>query len=195
VRRLFLVALIGVMLGCGQKAPEANSGASPSTGGAEAAAPKDEPTTLQEQLRGGAYQIDAAMGGMERVMNVVRPLAQDKPDETREALQTIADMLDSAAATIVEFNDAPTLDSVRSDFKAADDRRLKAIEEADDARQEVEQAKGVVTDLLGSEPPADVLAQLKQIDDAIEETLDALEAAIEAFGGKVSDPSPSTPGE
>ncbi|MGV3617575.1 MAG: hypothetical protein ACO1SV_19795 [Fimbriimonas sp.] len=189
MRRLLLVAIVGAMLGCGPKPPEPSASVSTGTGGTEAAAPKDGPTALQEQLRGGAYQIDAAMGAMERAMNVVRPLAQDKPDETREALQTIADMLDSAAATIVEFNDAPTLEAVREDFKAADDKRLKAIEEADDARQEVEQAKGVVTDLLSSEPPADVLAQLNQIDDAIEEALDALEAAIEAFGGKVSDPS------
>lgn len=184
--RLVLAAVIGLTLaGCGRNegAPaQGGSGTPPTSNGAE---PKDEATALLEQLRGGSYQIDVAMGGMERAMNLVRPLAVNKPDETREALQNVADMLDSAGATIIEFNDAPTLDKIRANFKENDDHRLKAIEEADDARQEVEQARGIVTELIASEPPADVKASLDEIDNAIEETLDALEAAIEAFGGTI----------
>lgn len=186
MRRVLLAAILGVSLfGCGR-----NEGPAASAGGAPGAtttsgAPKDEATTLLEQQRGGAYQIDVAMGHMEHAMNLVRPLAVDKPDETKEALQNIVDMLDSAGATIIEFNDAPTLDKIKENFKEQDDRRLKAIEEADDARQEVEQAKGIITDLLASEPPADVKTSLTEIDESIEEALDALEAAIEAFGGTV----------
>lgn len=194
MRRLVLAAILGLTLvGCGRNEATPASGG---TGGPVATAgsePKDEATALLEQLRGGSYQIDVAMGGMEKAMNLVRPLAVDKPAETKEALQNIADMLDSAGGTIIEFNDAPSLETIKENFKANDDRRLKAIEEADDARQEVEQAHGIVAELLASEPPADVKASLDQINDAIEETLDALEAAIEAFGGTV--PEGGTTGE
>jgi predicted outer membrane protein len=179
-------AVVVFALGCAQKSPEGGSppNDAPAT---STSAPKDASAALYEQLRAGAYQVDAAMGAMERAMNEVRPLAQDKPEETKEALQTVADLLDSAGATVVEFNDAPTEKAVKADFSGNDERRLKAIEETNDARQDVDTARGYVTDLLASEPPQDVRAKLEEIDDAIEEALDALEAAIEALGGKVED--------
>lgn len=187
MRTVVLAALILLALaGCGNKdggtqaVPPASTGAPSSSEG-----PKDEATALLEQLRGGAYQIDVAMGSMEVAMNRVRPLMADNPAETKEALQNIADMLDSAGATLIEFNDAPTIEQVRANFKENDDRRLKAIDEADDARQEVEQARTIVSDMLHSEPPAEIKSKLEEIDTAIDEALDAIEAAIEAFGGTV----------
>jgi enamine deaminase RidA (YjgF/YER057c/UK114 family) len=183
-----LAALVGLaMVGCGDKGAASDAGAANPGTTASTSEPKDEATALLEQLRGGSYQADVAMGSMEVAMNRVRPLAAQNAEETREALQNIADMLDSAGATLSEFTDAPTLEEIRANFKENDDRRLKAIEEADDARKEVEQAKGIVADMLLSEPPADVKATLDEIDTAIDEALDAIEAAIEAFGGTIPD--------
>lgn len=187
MRRFVFAAVIGLAIaGCGDKGAAPGAGTASNTGTeASAPEPKDEATALLEQLRGGSYQIDVAMGSMEVAMNRVRPLAAQNAEETREALQNIADMLDSAGATLIEFNDAPTLEDIRANFKQHDDHRLKAIEEADDARQEIEQARGIVADMLNSQPPADVKATLDEIDTAIDEALDAIEAAIEAFGGTI----------
>ena len=185
---IFLVAL-----GCGAK-DATSTEPPPNPSMSTATPPKDEATTLQEQIRAGAYQIDAAMGALERAMNLVRPLAKENAPALKEPLANIAEMLDSAGATIMDFNDAPSLDAVRSDFKKHDDHRLKAIEEANDARREIDEARGIVADLLQSGAPVEAKTKLQEIQDAIEEALDGLEEGIQSFGGQVDVPSESDEG-
>jgi oligoendopeptidase F len=121
------------------------------------------------------------MGAMERAMNRVRGIQADRP-EIRDAQQVIADYLDSAGATAGEFLDTPDLEAVRADFAAADETRLKAIEEIDDARREVEEAVGYAETLAMNDTTA-LRSDFERIQSDIQEALDALESAIEALGG------------
>ena len=178
---LLIVGLIAVSA-C-NRSPEAS--AAGTNGGGAVVHDKAPEVVVFEQLRSGIYQLDVATDAMERATNRLRPFAAGKPEETRGALQAVVDYLDSAAGTVVELNDVPTQEEVRADFKTFDERRLQAIEEAEDARRDVEQAASVMDDLLASNPPADAKATLQEIDDLLEEAIDALEGSIEAFGGKV----------
>lgn len=160
---------------------------------AETPAPSDPAQALQEQFRSAAFQVDAATGAIEEALAKVRPMLQGNPPETKEAVQNVLDGLDSAAATIGEFNEAPKIEEVRAHVSTYDERRLKMIDELNDAWRELGDAGGTLEDLLASDPPANVKASLEAGRDAVDDASDALEEAIQALGGKVIDEPAEAP--
>lgn len=155
-------------------------------GSATVVPPVDDADRLYQQLRAGAYQLNAALDAMETALAANRKLA-GKAGDVGAAAKDIEEILNSAGSTAGDYTEPPTLEQVRKEFAAQDDYRLKAVDDLNDARLEVIEAAGSVDSLLdgGGGPDA---ADLNALADAIDEVVDVLKAAIEALGGTATEP-------
>lgn len=132
-----------------------------------------------------AYSIDAACASIETALTDTKKLAPVAGGEAKEALLNVAEMLDSAGATLADHDDQPpALPQYR---KLDADRaavRQKAVSDAIDALQELRDASGVLEDLSQNVPPEHAPA-LEKIQASTDDAIEGLKSAISDLGGKV----------
>lgn len=180
MRRIgWIVALISVIAGCGgpksQHVVEPTATRSPE---AEQSSPSPE-RQVYEEARAGAVQIGALTESISEALAEVRKLADRERGDRRQAFSDAADFLDSAGATIADFAvEPPAFVEFSKDFAAQDERRLQAIEAANDARIDVQSAANTLGD-LGPEA-AQLSAKATEIIADLEEAITTLGGEIEA---------------
>ncbi len=150
--------------------------------------PTDPDKALYEQVRSGNYQINAAIDSIEEARKTAKQMAGREKGDTQHALQTIAGFLDKAGSNLADFADEPpSFEEFKADFKAQDENRLKAIDQATKSLDLLGDAQDVVESLLTSKPPEPEKSQLESSDTALDGCIASLEEAIRAMGGKVSE--------
>ncbi len=156
---------------------------------AKPAAPKDPDQALFDQIRSGAYQIGSAIDAIESVRKTTKEIASREAGATQKALVMITSQLDAAGKALVEFSDEPpTFEEFKKNFSAQDERRLKAIDAANESLNDLRDAQDIVGDLLDSHPPEPENTELDNADSDLEECVQAVQDAIKAMGGKVNSP-------
>lgn len=195
-----ILFLLGVasFAGCGSGSVASGDPAEPKTA---ASAPSDPPVTpegrLYEQLRAGAVQLDLAQVAITEAYSHANTIRDDRKLDmaVQEGAADVSELLDSAGAQLGDFSEPPPDEAtVAKSFGEHDDRRLKAIEAANDALHDLRDARGLVRSLLdGSDetlrPRFDVL--FETIRGAIEEVA----SAIAVMGGEVEQsPEDDPPG-
>jgi hypothetical protein len=144
----------------------------------------DVQTRLYERLRSGATQVEVCLSEIDAARNLVLELKSDLGGRTDalEALEDILGILDSVAAGIADFAEAPAESEVRTDFATQDDFRLKAIEALDTALFEIGDGDAIVLELK-TYLPAETELRPAEIQNHIDNTRDSLKDGIRNLGG------------
>lgn len=138
---------------------------------------------LYEQLRSGMFQMGAAAGSIEEALSAARDAAAQLKGDLKGAMEDAIESIDAAGAGVAEYAaDPPEEAEVAKDFATWDERRLKAVEAANDAMHDLREAAGLLADADETNPgPAGQPA--RDVRALVLVALDDLWGAIEAFGG------------
>lgn len=175
--RLVLFVAFVAIVGCGKKEP--------SPPPASAAPPADPVAALRDADEQAAFSIDAACASIEDALAATKRLAPIAGGDAKEALLDVAEMLDSAGATLADHNEPPPpLDNYRKEEAERATERQKAAADALDALKELRDARGTLDDLAAN-VPAEHSKALEAIGVQNDEAIDAVESGITHLGGKV----------
>ncbi len=157
MRRALLTAFVAIV-GCGKPAP----------------APVALPAPVASQEDGGAaeaaFGFDAACASIESAAAAAKRLVPGSDGEAKEALLSLAAMLDAAGESLADHTQSPVGD--------------KAVEDASDALQALRDARDVLEGLAPDAPKAyDKILSAARAD--VEEAIDAVDGGIKRLGGKV----------
>jgi|GEM_PF-1842856 len=142
--------------------------------------PPDARQVLAEQWAKGSYQVEAASANLADLHDDLSEAAKQSKGEQRESLLDVGDAVGSVGQQIAEFANAPSKEEILKDFASADEDRLRAIKEINEALVETHEAMD-----LAKELPADVA---EAVTSNLDEAGHSLEDAIKAFGGQVKPP-------
>lgn len=172
-----LLAFLAVA-GCG-KAP------TPASTSSSTSPPSDPLVARREDDAQAAYSLDAAVDAIGEAMAASKKLAPTAGGDAKEALLNVAEMFDSAGATLAEHNDAPPpLDEYRRASPERTSERQKSVDDALDALHQLRDAQGTLDD-LAQNVPTEHKAPLETIQHQTDEAIDDVEGAIKRLGGKV----------
>jgi len=151
----------------------------------EDAPPPDASTpegALEARFTEGFAEINAALDLLEtaRRAGIDAKEAHTGSGEGREAWLDYLDAIDSVGSQLTDLGAGPSASEINADFLAADERRLKAIEELNIARFELAEATANANAILG-----------KETEGLFSDSWSAaerLEQAIEALGGELRNP-------
>ncbi len=175
MRCLSLVALVA-LLGCGRPSAPTVANASPLA---------DPTAARREDDAQAAYALDNALTAIQEALAETKRLAPTAGGDAKEALLDIAEMYDSAGATLADHNDPPPpLEEYRKAPAERASERSQAVTDALDALHELRDAQGTLDD-LSQTVPAEHKAPLDAIQAQTDEAIDSVEGAIKRLGGKV----------
>ena len=171
------------MFGCGKPSSPAGVVATPK--------PAGDPVVAQRAAdEQAAFSIDAACASIEDALAATKKLAPAAGGDAKEALLNVAEMLDSAGATLADHNDSPPpIETYRKEEAERESDRQKAVTDALDALHELRDARGVLDDLSSNVPPEHA-QPLASIGAQTDEAIDAVKDAIGRLGGKVPPEEP-----
>lgn len=177
--RFGLVFLV-ILAGCGgAKETSLPDGKSSGSSGTSSADPVE---VGYEQVRAGSFQYGAVVDTLGEAIERCLKVLDTAKGPAKEATEDIRDALDSAGAAIEAFQEAPADKATyEKNFKAEDEKRLKAINGGNDALHLLGEAREIMSSYeqdLGK--PVD-----KELADLIQLAIDDLSEAIVTFGGKV----------
>jgi len=176
-----LVFLVCASLGCGRGGAPSVVAAPP----VAKAAPVDPATALYENMRTANNDIDVALGDLEEGMKKAKQLAPTAGGDAQKALNNVATLLNSAGEALSDYDDVPpTLDEFKKEFASYDETRLKCIDAAVGALQQVGSATDILDDLAAN-VPASRKDPLDEIANDADEAQDDLRAAIKLMGGTI----------
>ncbi len=181
--RCLVIALLAIMgFGCG-RSPAVNASASPPP--KVTAPPATDEKALYEGVRSGYFQLSGVQATLEQAVGEVTGLSTKGDANLASVVTDLREALDSAGAGIADYTDEPPpFAEFSKDFAAQDEKRIRAIDAANDALHELEDASGLVSDLLGESKYAKN-ASLGDLADVIQLAIDDLTEAINSLGGKV----------
>jgi len=180
---LCLFGLALLLCGCRGSAPTPTTATN---------APTDPDAALYEQIRSGSTQLGSALDTIHEALDTTKKLKAKSVGVLKDALTDIEDSVDSAGNGIADYAaEPPTLESVKKDFKKADDARLKAISDANDCRQDLLDALDVA-DEAATNGPKDAREEMSKLGDLIDTAIVDLQDAIKALGGVVEDDADET---
>lgn len=183
LKSVFALAVLLSLTGCSKTGSPA-SAAPPR----KASLPADPDQAMYDSVRSGAYQISTAIDSIEEVRKAVRGIAARETGKTQQTLLQLAGDLDDAGKALADFgDDPPPFDQFKKSFATQDDRRLKAIDAANDSLGDLQDAQEVMSTLLDSHPPEPENTELNRADSDLDDCAQAVEDAITAMGGKVSE--------
>jgi ABC-type transporter Mla subunit MlaD len=175
--------------GCGPKAVAA----SPKQAATAAETkPADPMEAERDQVREGATQLTQAVSSLNDAVGTLAALQKSSQDpDLKRALSAIATSLDDAGASIADFSaEPPDLATFKAQFAAQDKKRLDAIDAANDALHDLDDATDALDPFLpdpkATAPKPDSQA-IQDLEQSMEDAQDALESAVKALGGKVED--------
>ena len=173
-----------LVLGCGSPAESKARPDGADTAVSAAAESPDE--LLYEQLRSGAFQLNAAASSIEETLTAAKAAIGKLPigSSSREGMEDVVDYVDSAGSGIGDFSeDPPSKDEVAKDFAAFDEKRLKAIGAASDALKDLREALGLL-ETMAEDANAAVVKTVLGVRSLLAVSIDDLWGAIEALGGQ-----------
>jgi uncharacterized phage infection (PIP) family protein YhgE len=142
--------------------------------------PPDPHKVLADQWAKGSYQVETASANLTDLHDDLSQAAKQSTGEQRESLLDVGDAVSSVGQQIAEFANAPSEAEIDKDFASADEDRLRAIKQINEALTETHEA----VDLAKELPPDVAEAVTANLDEAAR----SLEDAIKAFGGQVKAP-------
>jgi hypothetical protein len=174
-----LVALACLaMLGCGKASAPAALTPVPKSN-------SDPVVARREADEQAAFSIDAACASIEEAQKETKKLAPIAGGDAKEALLTVAEMFDSAGATLADHNEPPpAIETYRKEESERASERQKAVTDALDALHELRDARGTL-DTLAATVPKEHAQPLEAIRAQADEAIDAVSDAITRLGGKV----------
>ena len=132
-----------------------------------------------------AFSIDAACASIEEAQKDTKKLAPIAGGDAKEALLNVAEMFDSAGATLADHNEPPPpIEAYRKEESERASERQKAVTDALDALHELRDARGTLDDLAET-VPKEHAKPLEDIRSQADEAIDAVANAITRLGGKV----------
>ena len=175
--RCSLLTVVFALYGCGKgSAPVPSVPLPPSV---------DAVAGMREADAEAAYSLDAASEAIADALTATRKLAPAVGGDAKDALLDVAEMLDSAGATLADHDEPPPdLETYRKAQAEGTEERRKALDAALDALHELRDAQGTLDDLSETAPPPhrDALAE---IGGGVEEAIGAVEGAVVKLGGRV----------
>jgi len=105
----------------------------------------------------------------------------------RDGLLDVVDMIDACGESLADYSEEPpAADKIKADFAVFDDRRLKAIEAANDSLMDLREALGIIDGMIddfhGSE-----LVKADDLRGLLRSAMDDVEGTVTGYGGKVVD--------
>lgn len=179
-----LALLLGCGSGCGSPAKSSARPDGADTAVSAAAQSPDE--LLYEQLRSGAFQLNAATSSIEETLAAAKAAVRKLPknSDAREGMLDVVDYIDSAGSGIGDFSeDPPSKEEVSKDFGTFDEKRLKAVSAASDALRDLREALGVL-ETMAEDASAPVVKTVLGVRSLLAVSIDDLWSAIEALGGQ-----------
>ena len=170
--RWVLFAAISALLGCGPASSIPKAGTPPS----------DPVVARRDDEARAAYSLDAALQAIADARAGTKRLAPLAGGDAKEALLDVAEMLDSAGATLAEHDDGPP--PIAEYRKLAAERateRQRAVNDALDALHELRDAQGTLDDLAQT-VPEERKAPLTEAQSQTGEAIAAVESAIVRLG-------------
>lgn len=175
--RLLLFAAAVALLGCGK-------GGAPAAAGVQAP-PADPVAARREEDAEAAYSLDTALASIADALDATKRLAPVAGGDAKEALLDVAEMLDSAGATLADHDEPPPpLAEYRKAEAERSSERRRALNDALDALHELRDAQGTLDDLTQTAPP-DRQDALGGIGAGTDDAIGSVENAIVRLGGKV----------
>lgn len=167
-----------VLLGCGKGSTPAATTSTPK--------PNADPiVAAREADEQAAFSFDAACASIEDAQKGTKALAPVAGGDAKEGLLDVAEMFDSAGATLADHNEPPPpIEAYRKESSERSTERQKAVTDALDALQELRDARGRIDNLSQTAPEEHVQA-LETIRGQADEAIDAVQDAIKRLGGKV----------
>lgn len=175
-RLLGLILLLG-LIGCGgPKASDVPSGAQPTASASE---------SWYERTRSGTFQLGSVLSTIQEAFEASETSTKAAKGDAKALWADVTDALDTAGASLEPFTEFNLSESdFDKDFVAQDDKRLKAIEAANDALHPLDDA----AEALGE------LSDGQQVLELVRLAQDDLKEAIETLGGKVEEDEGTDPG-
>jgi hypothetical protein len=170
--------------GC-SAAKSAAPGGQPASAESAQAEPSAE-ELLRQQLRSGRFQLNAAAGSIEQTYLAAKEAADSykRVRDVHEGFLDVVDYVDSAGAEVSDhIEEPPTLEDITKDFATYDERRLKAVQAANDALKDLREALGVLEGLSDS-PQEAVARSALSVKSLLAVAIDDLWGAVEALGGE-----------
>ena len=176
--------LLVVALGCSARAKSAGgTDASDKVVSSNSGPPE---VLLHEQLRSGAFQLNAATASIEETLAAAKSSLSKLPKNSsaREGMEDVVDYVDSAGSSLGEFiEEPPTKQEVAKDFAGFDERRLKAVDAATEALRDLREALGLL-ETIAEDPNESVIKTVLGVRSLLAVAIDDLWGAIEALGGQ-----------
>lgn len=182
MRRLWPIALL-LLVGCSKPSPETPGG------NASDGSPSADPArTVYDQVRSGFIQLGNSLESLGGALEVAKEGQNASDSKLKEICKEIGNLLDSAGSYLSDYTEPPeTFEAFNEKFAEHDDNRLKAIDGANDALHEIDEAKGFLSDLQ-NDPKLDKEQIVLDLTDLITDAEKSLREAIPTLGGKVEEP-------
>ncbi|MCW5941324.1 MAG: hypothetical protein KIS66_03780 [Fimbriimonadaceae bacterium] len=184
---LLLLAVAG-LVGC---QPGSGATADPDPAVKTETESADPPATpegrVYEQLRAGAVQLDLAQVAITEAYSHANAIRDDRELDMaiQEGAADVSELLDSAGAQLGDFTEPPADEAaVAKAFGEHDERRIKAIEAANDALHDLDDALGLVQSLLDAADES-VRPRLDVLFESIRGGIDEVRSAIASLGGEI----------
>jgi chromosome segregation ATPase len=176
VRFALLLALFAIFLTSGCQSGDAAKSA---TG--QPIADADEPATLYEQVRSGAYQLsqaeDAIAEAYQESLKLPKTVGEERLD--------IQEVLDGTGENLSKYaGEPPPKEEFEKDLAKETKRRQEAIDAANDTIRDLQEAKYIITALADANKGKE-REELEKLDALVDVAIEGLQSAIEAYGGKV----------
>ena len=147
--------------------------------------PEDPERRLYEQIRTGAYQLNGALDNLQTAQEMAKKLSKVAGGTAGRGFTDLIKKLNQAGEDIADYtSEVPSFDQFKTSVAQEDDQRLDAIDDSNDALGYIADAQDIVENLLAGAPD-EAKPQVRQIQDQLDECVDAMESAIVEMGGKV----------
>jgi uroporphyrinogen-III decarboxylase len=159
-----------------------------------AASPTDPDHKLYEQLRAGIYQLGSAQDNLQTATEMSTKLSKSAGGTAAHGFSDLLKKLNAAGQKLGDYTDSlPSFEEFKKNVGPEDDQRLNAIQAGNDALGDIADAQDIVENLLAG-APAEAKPDVQKIQDQLDDSVDAVEAAVQAMGGKVEEDEAVTPG-
>lgn len=179
---LGLLAVVG-LLGCAQGPKEDGKLEHEGKGGEVT-----REQAVYEKLRSGDFQLGAASETIQGAYEHALKLRDRAPKKTdlRAALEDLVDFLDSAGASVSDYEDMPeSVQSVKENLKNYEDQVKAMIELAGNARRDLEEAQEIA-DSLRLAAEGSTKDEFQELFDEITLAIEDVSGASEALGGSLA---------
>ncbi len=169
------VASLSVGCGCGSKPEERPARAVVKIN------PDKPEDTLFEQMRAGAFQFTGVIETLDAAVGKLKDVKPGSDAALKAGLEELTEAIDAAGAALADYTDEPDRARLAKKFPEYDERRIRAIGDANDALHNLDEAAGIATTLASDKN----LDELNDVADLLDLAIEDIKDAIASLGGKV----------